>query len=240
MTKVPMQRPQILLIEDDPDILELIEYNLVRARFRVLTAANGEAGLEALTRLQPDLMVLDLMLPGMDGLEVCKTLRRNPQLPQIPIIMLTAKGEESDVVVGLELGADDYMTKPFSPSELIARIKAVLRRHSHDPENLEPVITLGPVRIDPNRYEVTFNGSPLMLTLSEFKILTAMARRPGKVFSRERLLNFLTEENSILIDRNIDVHVRSIRRKLKESAFLIHTVRGIGYKCQDYVESFQH
>lgn len=228
-----MSRARILIIEDDPDILELLEYNLTKQNYRVYTATNGETGLSSVRSIQPDLIILDIMLPGIDGLEVCKAIRTDKDLPYIALIMLTAKSQESDVIVGLELGADDYMSKPFSPNELAARIKAVLRRNGPNGEALEPAIRLGPLTIDPNKYEVLYEGQPLLLTLSEFRLLSAMAKRPGKVFSREQLLSQLSDQDTYLIDRNIDVHVRAIRKKLKGSSDLIQTVRGIGYKCQE-------
>lgn len=231
-----MSPVRILLIEDDPDILELLDYILSQQRYKVYSAKNGEYGLKLCKELCPDLIILDLMLPGMDGLEVCKAIRMDPTIPFAPIIMLTAKSQESDIIVGLELGADDYITKPFSPQELCARVKAILRRSGGLPRHTPSAIRLGPIEIRPDSFEVLQHGQPVPLTLSEFKIFQAMAKKPGKVFTREQLLSALNDDDSYVIDRNIDVHIRAIRKKLQSSASLVQTIRGVGYKCQAYRE----
>lgn len=227
-----MKKPTILLIEDDPDILELAQYNLERDGFSVSTASDGEEGLRKAQGVKPDLIVLDLMMPGMDGLKVCQKLRASDDTKNTPIIMLTAKGEESDIVIGLEMGADDYMTKPFSPKELIARIRANLRRGPMEISK-SSVIEAGPITIHTDRHEVFHRGQPMALTLAEFKIMRMLASKPGRVFTREQLLETISGGDTFLVDRNVDVHIRALRKKLGEDAELIITIRGIGYKCKD-------
>lgn len=228
-----LSEDKILLIEDDSDISELVQYNLEREGYKVFVCANGEAGFSQATQLKPDMIVLDLMLPGLDGLSVCRKLRAHPTTAEVPIVMLSAKGEESDVVVGLEMGADDYVTKPFSPKELLARIRAVLRR----PRLASPVTEvrrkIGPVTLDPDRHEAYLHDHPLVLTLAEYKLLSALTSRPGRVFTREQLLEKITGGETYVIDRNIDVHIRAIRKKLGDNADFIQTVRGVGYKCRE-------
>ena len=227
-----MNCQKILIIEDDPDILELLEYNLKKNRFHVVTSNNGESGLHLIKKNSFDLIILDLMLPGMDGIEVCKKIRQDQCTT--PIILLTAKSEESDIIVGLELGADDYITKPFSTKELVARIKAILRRTQlGETSSHSNIIQLGSLEINVDEYHVELNGDTIPLTLSEFKILQTMALKPGRVFTREQLLSFLSDQNTYVIDRNIDVHVRSIRKKLQNYGNIIKTIRGVGYKCTD-------
>ena len=225
---------KILLIEDDADISELLQYNFEREGYKVVVAGDGELGLSQALQLGPDLIVLDLMLPGLDGLSVCRKLRAHPQTQEIPIVILTAKGEESDVVIGLEMGADDYVTKPFSPKELLARIRAVLRRPRQSPAaSSNGRRTVGPVTIDQERHEVFLFQEPLALTLAEYRLLTALTSRPGRVFTREQLLEKITGGEAYVIDRNVDVHVRAIRKKLGDEAEFIVTVRGVGYKCRE-------
>jgi DNA-binding response OmpR family regulator len=224
---------RILLIEDDADISELVQYNLEREGYKVYASGDGELGLDLAGQLKPDLIVLDLMLPGLDGLAVCRKLRGGP-FGDVPIVMLTAKGEESDVVIGLEMGADDYVTKPFSPRELIARIRAVLRRpRGGAADGPTGRRTVGPVTIDPERHEVFYRDQPIQLTLAEYRLLSALTSRPGRVFTREQLLEKITGGEVYVIDRNVDVHVRAIRKKLEGDADFIVTVRGVGYKCRD-------
>jgi DNA-binding response OmpR family regulator len=225
-----MSRQSILIIEDDADILELLSYNLTREGFQVHVAQDGETGLAAARQRLPSLILLDLMLPGMQGLEVCRRLKVREESRAIPIIILTAKGEESDIVVGLEMGADDYLVKPFRVKELVARIRAVLRRLG--PEENE-VIKVGPLVIDSSRHEVRMDERPLTLTLTEFKILKALASRRGRVLTREQLLDRMSDGTTFLIDRNIDVHIRSIRQKLEPHRDLVITVRGVGYKLKE-------
>ncbi len=229
-----MVKEKILVIEDDPDILELLQYNLERAGYKVRNAMHGETGLKEAEGYEPDLIILDIMLPGMDGLNVCKKLRQKEKTSSIPIIMLTAKGEESDVVAGLELGADDYVTKPFSPNELVARMRAVLRRPPPVKKDQEVTkVECGPIKIDSERHEAYLGQDPMALTLAEFNLLKALVSQPGRVFTRDQLLESITGGDTYLIDRNIDVHIRAIRKKLGEHDQMIQTVRGVGYKCKD-------
>jgi len=232
----PMPKETVLLVEDDPDIAELVQYNLEREGYRVITCTEGDVGLAEIMRVKPNLIILDLMLPKIDGLTICKSVRAQSELAGIPIIMLTAKSEESDVIIGLELGADDYLTKPFSPRELLARMKAVLRRQKQVQTEVKPErerITVGPVALDKERHEAFLNNQSLILTLAEFKILATLMSKPGRVFSREQLLEKVTGGDVYVIDRNIDVHIRSIRKKLGDEAEFICTVRGVGYKCRE-------
>ena len=225
----------ILIIEDDGDIQELVQYNLERQGYKVIAAADGETGFKLALQSAPDLVLLDIMLPGIDGLSVCRRLRENNDTRHLPIIMITARGEESDIVVGLELGADDYVTKPFSPKELVARVRAVLRRAQDevkDPAKTNRIVA-GPVEIDDERHEAYYKGSPLKLTLAEFRLLQTLASRPGRVFTRDQLLERITGGDVYVIDRNVDVHIRAIRKKLDTDSEFIVTVRGVGYKCQE-------
>ena len=227
-----MGRRTILIIEDDPDIVELVQYNLENEGFDSLTASDGEAGLAAASSHQPALILLDLMLPGINGLDVCRRLKGEHATKAIPVIMLTAKGDEADVVLGLGLGADDYVTKPFSPKQLMARIQAVLRRgpvkeSTKPPERVEH----GPLVVDIARHEVSLAGRPVALTLAEFRLLHALLANPGRVFTRDQLLDKITKGETVIIDRNVDVHVRAIRKKLGKHGGMIVTVRGVGYKC---------
>lgn len=228
-----LSEDKILIIEDDSDISELVQYNLEREGYKVFASANGESGFTQATQLKPDLIVLDLMLPGLDGLSVCRKLRAHPITAEVPIVMLSAKGEESDVVVGLEMGADDYVTKPFSPKELLARIRAVMRRPRLNSATTEGRRSIGPVTLDSDRHEAYLNNEPLVLTLAEYKLLFALTSRPGRVFTREQLLEKITGGETYVIDRNIDVHIRAIRKKLGDYADFIQTVRGVGYKCRE-------
>lgn len=224
----------ILVIEDDPDIQELIQYNLEREGFRVSFADSGEVGLKSARETTPALIILDLVLPGIQGRDVCRLLKQHRETAAVPIIMLTARGEESDIVVGLELGADDYITKPFRVRELVARIKAVLRRGGENrTEQSEHLIKAGPLVIDSGRHEVILKQRPVPMTLAEFRTLKALAARPGRVLTRDQILNRVTEGKTFIIDRNVDVHIRSIRRKLGEHRDLIETIRGVGYKFRD-------
>jgi DNA-binding response OmpR family regulator len=227
-----MVKETILIVEDDADIVELLRYNLDRDGFAVLATADGESGLALAAERQPSLVLLDLMLPGMGGLEVCRLLKERQATRGIPIIMLTAKGEESDIVLGLGLGADDYVTKPFSPRQLIARIRAVLRRGLLAvPGAPAERIEHGPFIIDSARHEVRLDGEPITFTLAEFRLLHALLAHPERVFTRDQLLDTITQGKSVIIDRNIDVHVRAIRKKLGPHGERIVTVRGLGYKC---------
>ena len=229
-----MQKPTLLVVEDDPDIVELLRYNLEREGFRVLLAADGERGLADAQRLQPDLVVLDLMLPGLDGLEVCRRLRASEATRSTPVLMLTAKGEESDVVIGLEMGADDYLTKPFSPRECLARVRALLRRAQRGGEDPGRTrVERHGVVLDTTRHEVLSHGEVVALTRAEFRLLWTLVQRPGRVYSRDELVNEITAGEAFIVDRNVDVHVSAIRKKLGSAGKMIATVRGVGYKCED-------
>jgi DNA-binding response OmpR family regulator len=228
-----MAKGPILIIEDDPDIVELLQYNLEREGFSMVSANDGEAGLALATRSHPILILLDLMLPGIEGLEVCRRLRQAAETRAVPLIMLTAKGDETDIVLGLGLGADDYVTKPFSPKQLVARIQAVLRRRTLQESGGTPApIEQGPIVIDPTRHEVRLEGEPVPFTVAEFRLLEALFAHPDRVFTRDQLLDRITKGESVIIDRNVDVHIRAIRKKLGEHSDRIVTVRGVGYKCR--------
>lgn len=225
----------ILVVDDEPDIVELVSYNLKKEGFKVSVAADGEEALAMCRTERFDLLILDLMLPGIHGMELCGILRNNPKTAPVPIIMLTAKGELSDKVRGLESGADDYMTKPFSPKELIARVKAVLRRAGEKPASREKVIGIGGLRIDKERYAVTKGGAPLRLSATEFKLLLYLAERRGRVFSRDQLLTAIWKDESFVEPRTVDVHIRRLRTQIEDDPSrpaIIKTKRGIGY----YVE----
>lgn len=229
---------KLLIIEDDPDIRELLRYNLSREGFDISQAENGIEGLNQARKDAYDLIILDLMLPQLSGIEVCKQLRESPSTKQIPIIMLTAKGEESDVVYGLGVGADDYMSKPFSLKELIARVYTRLRQNNPNTieaatSSEEDILRQGPVEINRARFQVKVDGNHIPMTLAEFRLFSALTARPGIVLSRDRLLDAVAGGESVLIDRNIDVHVRAIRKKLGEFRDLIETVRGLGYKFKE-------
>ena len=226
---------RILVVEDEQDIRELIRYNLAREGFDIDCAASGEEALRrARTRL-PDLVLLDLMLPGVDGLEVCRRLKGDRRSARVPVMMLTAKGEDADVVAGLELGADDYVVKPFSPRVLLARIRAVLRRRDQEEDGDEDqrIVELGPLRIDPARHQVLVNGRPAGLTALEFRILAALARRPGFVLTRYQIVDATQGEGVGVTDRSVDVHMVSLRRKLGAAGAAIETVRGVGYRFRE-------
>ncbi len=224
-----MAQTTLLLVEDEPDLVDLLSFNLERAGYRVESALTGEDGLQTARRLHPDLVLLDLMLPGMDGLEVCRSLRQSAELRDTPVIMLTARGEEQDIVRGLELGADDYITKPFSTPVVLARIKAVLRRAADEAEP-KRVVEAGGVRLDADRHEVTAEGLEVSLTATEFKLLTLLVSRPGRVFTRQQIIDTLHEGFAAVTDRSVDVQVVALRRKLGPSGPRIETVRGVGYR----------
>ncbi len=228
-----MTNRSILIIEDDPDIAELVRYNLERERFRVRVAVSGEMGLDLVRSEPPDLIILDLGLPGVQGLEVCRCLKLRPEHARLPVIILTARGEESDVVLGLELGADDYLVKPFKVRELLARVRAVLRRSVETPPAQEDRrVEAGPLVVDSDRHEALADGRRLDLTLAEFRLLRALVSNPGRVLTREQLLNHITEGAVYIIDRNVDVHIRALRKKSVRLRQMIVTVRGVGYKLE--------
>lgn len=226
-----MARENILIVEDDEDIVEMIAYNLKRDGYKIISAFRGEDGLSLAKKNLPDLIILDIMLPGMDGFEVCKSLKNNALTEKIPIIMLTAKSQESDKIVGLELGADDYVTKPFSPRELIARIKAVLRRH-RAPSPIKK-IKIGNIIIDSPRHKVLLSEKEIMLTPREFKLLEFMAQKPGIVLSRDKILDNVFGYDAQVYDRSVDAHIKSLRRKLGKAKRYIETVRGAGYRLKE-------
>ena len=227
-----MKKPKIVVIEDEVDILEVINYNLSKEGFDVCSALDGEEGLALIKKEVPDLVLLDLMLPGLDGIEICRKLKTDYSTRSIPIIMVTAKGEESDIVLGLGMGADDYMVKPFRPRELMARIRSVLRRGDFIEES-EGVVSIDELVIDINRHEVKLEGKKIVLTAMEFKLLHFLASHPGQVFTRENLLNHVSSDDTFIIDRNIDVHIRSIRKKLNKHRELIETIHRVGYRFRD-------
>jgi len=228
-----MPGERVLIVDDEEDILELVDYNLAKEGYWVSRATRGEQAIRDARSLLPDLIVLDLMLPGIDGLEVCRKLRADSATAHIPIIMLTAKGEEADVVTGLELGADDYIAKPFSPKILIARVRNVLRRRVSAPAQESDTISVHGITIDPGRHVVRVNGDALELTITEFRILHALARRPGWVFTRYQIVEASRSSDWEVTDRSVDVHIVSLRRKLGEAGKHVETVRGVGYRLKE-------
>ena len=227
-----MNRNKIVVIEDEPDIMEIVSYNLKREGYSVVGVDRGDEGLNVIRNQSPNLVVLDLMLPGMDGLSICQQMKSDPIVRDIPVIIISAKGEESDIVIGLELGADDYLAKPFSPRELLARVKAVLRRGPAAGQDRERIVIQDLV-IDVARHEVKISGEIKDLTATEFKILHQLASQPGRAFTREQLLNRVVGLGVVVVDRNIDVHIRAVRKKLGEYSRLIQTIRGVGYRLAD-------
>jgi two-component system, OmpR family, alkaline phosphatase synthesis response regulator PhoP len=227
-----MSKGSILVIDDEKDLIELVKYGLEKEGFLVKGVFDGESGLKTATRDVPDLVIVDLMLPGIDGLEVCRRLRTDARTAAIPILMLTAKTAESDRVVGLELGADDYVTKPFSPRELAARVKAILRRTSSQ-TTPTALIRHGDLTIDLTRREVNCGEKSIVLTASEFRLLHFLADHPGQVFSRSELIDGALGREISVVDRTIDVHVTGLRKKLGECGEWIETVRGFGYRFRE-------
>ncbi len=223
---------KILAVDDDADILTLVRYNLEKEGFKVFTAESGEEALEKARKSKPDLLILDLMLPGMNGLEVCRLLKSDSATRNMPVLILTAKGEETDIVVGLELGADDYLTKPFSPRVLAARVRALLRR-GEPLEKTGECLSLGPISLDPERHEVLLNSRPLTLTATEFNLLKCLVSRPGRLFSREDLLKHAWADDTLVVDRTVDVHILGLRKKMGKYADWIETVRGFGYRLKE-------
>lgn len=222
-------KPKILIVDDEPDAIEMIEFNLKSNGFDVVTAADGEEALAKARAVLPDLILLDVMLPEVDGMEVCKILRRDERTSGIPIIMLTAKAAEIDRVLGLELGADDYVTKPFSIRELVLRVKRLLRTESATPEKTDRFVWKE-LTIDIPRHQAQVKGKPLDLTATEFKLLTVLAQRRGRVQSRDQLLRDVWEYDSLIDTRTVDTHVRRLREKLGPAAKYLDTVRGVGYR----------
>lgn len=227
---------KILVIEDEPDIRKLIQYNLVQERFKVLEAEDGEQALKLLQRDKPNLIVLDLMLPGLSGLELCKHLRGRPDTAHLPILMLTAKAGEADKVLGLEMGADDYLPKPFSPREMVARVRAILRRAEGSPAEAPPAFDKGALRIDFRTYEVFAHGRPVKLTLKEFELLRFLVQNSNRVLSRDQLLDRVWGGETFVTPRTVDVHIRRLRKAVEKDdrkPRWILTLRGVGYKFDE-------
>lgn len=229
-----MKKSRILVVDDEPDLVELVRHHLVREHYDVVTAADGEAGLAEARRKVPDLVVLDLMLPGIDGLEVCRRLRSDARTQHVPIVMLTAKGEESDAVIGLAQGADDYVRKPFGMKELVARIATRLRASEMRGSGESPkVVRFGDLVIDSVKHEVMLGSEPVKLTVTEFKLLRHLVANKGRAFTRNELLNAVIGTDAFIIDRNVDVHVATLRKKLGDYGGHIVTIRGLGYKFRE-------
>jgi two-component system, OmpR family, alkaline phosphatase synthesis response regulator PhoP len=228
-----MAKETILVVDDEEDILELVRHHLKREGYEVQCADSGEKALKAARNNPVDLIVLDLMLPGIDGLEVTRTLKNDPQTNHIPILMLSAKGEESDVVTGLELGADDYVTKPFSPRILIARTRAIIRRSDNEPPNETIMIRVHDIEIHPGRRSVTIQDQPVTLTYTEFQVLSILARRPGWVFTRSQIVDMVRGDDYPVTDRSVDVQIVGLRKKLGRCGDYIETVRGVGYRFKE-------
>lgn len=236
-------KKKILVVDDEKDIVEMIAFNLQRNGYDVITAHNGNDALDLAEQQAPDLILLDLMMPGLDGTEVTRRLKADPRTKKIPLVMLTAKSEETDVVVGLTLGADDYVAKPFSMKILLARLTTVLRRAesgngspADEPGNL---LRAGPLTIDASKHEAAINGESIKLTLTEFKLLTALVTARGRVLSRDQLMDKAMGTDVFVTDRAIDVHITAIRKKLGDANWLIHTVRGVGYRLQETNDSVE-
>jgi two-component system, OmpR family, alkaline phosphatase synthesis response regulator PhoP len=228
-----MAREYILIVEDEEDIRELIAYNLSKEGFRTIGAVSGEDALKKARSERVDCVILDLMLPGMDGLDVCRALKKEEKTASIPVVMLTAKGEESDIVTGLELGADDYIVKPFSPKVLVARIKTVLRRKSAEPVDDSMPILIHDIAIHPGRREVLVKKRPVELTNMEFRVLHLLAGKPGWVFSRYQIVEGVRGDNYPVTDRSVDVLIVGLRKKLGAAGDYIETVRGVGYRFKE-------
>ena len=224
-----MSKPKILIIEDERSLIDILSYNLSREGFDVISASDGTEGLRRAQTSAPDVIVLDLMLPGIDGLQICRQLRSDPKTQGIRIVMLTAKSEEVDEIVGFNMGADDYVAKPFKIKPLISRIKALLRRPAVEPASAE-VIAVAGIEVDRTLHTAKLDGEEMLLTPTEFKMLWTMMRRPGRPYSRNELLDNARGEDANALERTIDVHVRSLRQKLGDKGNLVETVRGIGYR----------
>jgi len=229
-----MAKAVILVVEDDPDIRELLAYTLGKEGYDIVQAPSGEAGRKAVGEKRPDLVVLDVMLPGIDGLEFLRGLKASKDHKRTPVIMVSARGEETDVVAGLELGADDYVTKPFSPRVLVARVRTALRRSAEPDASDEPEVIERPgFRLDAARHELRLEGQPIELSATEFAVLERLARSPGRVFTRAQIIDRVKGRDYPVTDRSIDVQVLSIRKKLGSRADLVETVRGVGYRFRD-------
>ena len=228
-----MAKERILVVDDEEDILELVRYNLVKEGYYVTGALTGEDALKKVRSEAFDLIVLDLMLPGIDGLDVAKKLKNDRKTEQIPILMLTAKGEEADIVTGLELGADDYVTKPFSPRVLIARVRTALRRQTREPDDDTSVVNIYQLEIHPGRRSVLAKGRAIDLTYTEFQVLYILARRPGWVFTRSQIVDAVRGDDYPVTDRSVDVQIVGLRKKLGQFGKYIETVRGVGYRFRE-------
>jgi two-component system, OmpR family, alkaline phosphatase synthesis response regulator PhoP len=228
-----MNKETILVVDDEEDILELVRYNLSREGYGVQCAASGEEAYDVIASGNIDLLVLDLMLPGMDGLELTRRLKGDSPAAELPIIMLSAKGEEADIVTGLELGADDYITKPFSPRVLVARVRSVLRRRTSPPADTDDVLQIHDLVIHPGRRSVTMAGQALDLTFTEFQVLAFLARRPGWVFTRTQIVDAVRGDDYPVTDRSVDVQVVGLRKKMGAAGHYIETVRGVGYRFKE-------
>ncbi|MBI3986713.1 MAG: response regulator transcription factor [Lentisphaerae bacterium] len=227
-----MARNHILIVEDEEDIAELLRHHLAREGYGITVAGHGEEAVKAVSRKKPELILLDLMLPGLDGLEVCRRLKKEPRTASIPIIMVTAKGDEGDVVAGLELGADDYIAKPFSMKVLVARVRAMLRRVDHVPDQSIP-LRIHDLVINPGRHEVLIKGKPVEMTVSELRILHLLAGRPGWVMTRGQIVDAVRGEDYAVTDRAVDVQIVGLRKKLGARSDYIETVRGVGYRFKE-------
>ena len=227
-----MQDKQILVVEDEEDILELVSFNLKKEGYQVKGVTSGEEALQEVRREVPSLIILDLMLPGVDGFDVCKALRNDFRTKAVPVIMLTARSEEADIVIGLELGADDYLTKPFSPRELIARVKAIFRRLEADISDREILQKVHDIEINVKRHEVLISGNQINLTSTEFRVLRLLAGKPGWVFTRDQIVGAVHDQEYAVTDRSVDVMIVGLRRKLGPSGQYIETVRGVGYRMK--------
>ncbi len=230
-----MPKPKILVVEDDRSLAGILEYNLTNSGFDVTCSFDGQDGLNQARLKLPDLIVLDVMIPVFDGLEVCRRLRAIPETRETPVLMLTAKGEETDQLVGFSVGADDYVVKPFSVKILLERVKSLLRRHQQSQSSGSDIISQAGVTIDRIKHRVALNGKPLDLTPSEFRLLDTMIRQPGRAFDRSELIDAALGADTLILERTIDVHIRSLRKKMGESNKLIQTVRGIGYRFKEGV-----
>ncbi len=229
-----MAKERILIVDDEEDILHLVQYNLTKEGYLIDPVMTGEDALKTARERHPDLIILDLMLPGIDGIDVCRLLKGDNRTADIPIIMLTAKGEDSDVVAGLEIGAEDYMTKPFSPKVLIARVRNILRRRARREELKElKVLTIDRLVINTAKHKVTVDGEDIDLTATEFEILQYLAQRPGWVFTRSQIINGVKGDDYPVTDRSVDVQVLNLRKKLGAAGDLIETVRGVGYRFKE-------
>ena len=228
-----MANERILVVEDDDDILDLLIYNLEKNGYKVTGVGSGEDALKEIEKSLPDLVLLDLMLPGIDGLDICKLLKNNERTSDIPVVMLTAKGEEADIVIGLELGADDYIAKPFSLSILIARLRAALRRERKRPLGKSAVVNIGELVINPDKHEVTIKDDVIELTHTEFSVLHLLAGHPGRVFTRQQIIDNIRGYDSAVTERSVDVQVTSLRKKMGSRGMLIQTVHGVGYKFKE-------